>query len=293
MKPVLLVLLCDCLLRGMPVYCQSYPPSLSLTENNASLDKTLTDIRDKYGFTAFGEGDWPKLAHPLTFSVQHVTIRQLLDICFDNQPLRYQLSGTAILISIRPLKDAWVHGFVLNEKKEPVPGTTIAVEGGHPSDAVSSSEGGEFRIHIHYADTRLLISNVNYETQELLPEDGKDLTVLLKERIVELIDVSVTASMHTGYQDVKNETSTGSFSKVNNDLLNRKVSPNILDRMDGVTSSVIFNKNIVTGTNASSISVRGRSTIFANPEPLIVIDNFPYTGDINNINPMMWKVLRC
>src|SRR6202035_3825450 len=29
----------------------------------------------------------------------------------------------------------------------------------------------------------------------------------------------------------------------------------------------------------------GRSTIFANPEPLIVVDNFPYNGNIYNINP--------
>ena len=39
------------------------------------------------------------------------------------------------------------------------------------------------------------------------------------------------------------------------------------------------------GVNQASISIRGRSTIFANPEPPIVVDNFPYSGNIYNINP--------
>src|SRR6185503_10356155 len=88
-----------------------------------------------------------------------------------------------------------------------------------------------------------------------------------------------------GYKKEEKDKLTGSYVKVNNELLNRSVSTGVLERLDGVTSGLIFNKNMVTGLNQSSISIRGRSTILANPEPLIVVDNFPYTGDINNINP--------
>ncbi|OYZ30164.1 MAG: hypothetical protein B7Y24_13680, partial [Sphingobacteriales bacterium 16-39-50] len=38
-------------------------------------------------------------------------------------------------------------------------------------------------------------------------------------------------------------------------------------------------------SGSSKLSIRGRNTIFANDQPLIVLDNFPYEGDINNINP--------
>src|SRR5882724_13534648 len=72
---------------------------------------------------------------------------------------------------------------------------------------------------------------------------------------------------------------------IDNALFNRRVSVNVLDRLEGVTSGLLFNKNIVSGLNQSSMSIRGRSTIFANPEPLVILDNFPYTGDVNNINP--------
>ena len=97
-----------------------------------------------------------------------------------------------------------------------------------------------------------------------------------------LDEISVVS---TGYEALPKERATGSFVKIDNKLLNRRVSTNILDRLDGVTSGLLFNKNIETDENKSAISIRGRSTIFANPNPLIVIDNFPYDGDISNINP--------
>ncbi len=109
-----------------------------------------------------------------------------------------------------------------------------------------------------------------------------DTLVQMKEKIMALSDVSV---VHTGYQVIPRDRATGSFGKVDNDLLTRRVSTSILDRLDGVAGSVLFNNNGVVGTNQSTMSIRGRSTIFANPEPLIVVDNFPYNGNILNINP--------
>src|SRR5690606_20886174 len=71
----------------------------------------------------------------------------------------------------------------------------------------------------------------------------------------------------TGYQNIPKERATGSFTVIDNELLNRSVSTNILDRLDGVTSGLIFNKNLPGGgnSNGANISIRGRSTLFANP----------------------------
>ncbi len=68
-------------------------------------------------------------------------------------------------------------------------------------------------------------------------------------------------------------------------LLNPVSQSDILSRLDGVTSGLLFNKNIVQGVNQSAITIRGRSTINSNANPLIIVDNFPYDGDILNINP--------
>ncbi|MCZ8216167.1 MAG: TonB-dependent receptor plug domain-containing protein, partial [Cyclobacteriaceae bacterium] len=75
----------------------------------------------------------------------------------------------------------------------------------------------------------------------------------------------------------------GSFVQVDNSLVNRRVSTDVISRLEDVTSGLIFNRNISGRTN--DISIRGQSTLFANTKPLIVIDNFPYDGDLNTINP--------
>ena len=90
--------------------------------------------------------------------------------------------------------------------------------------------------------------------------------------------------VETGYQRIPKERATGSFAIVDNALFNRRISTNILDRIDAVTPGVLFNTN----TGEERFNIRGRSTFDragGQADPLIVLDNFPYEGDINSINP--------
>src|SRR5690606_10506783 len=88
--------------------------------------------------------------------------------------------------------------------------------------------------------------------------------------------------VNTGYQRLPKERSTGSFVQIDNELLNRSISTNILERLDGITSGVVFNHNdVVFGTQ---IQVRGLSGLQnSRLSPLIVVDNFPFEGDISSI----------
>jgi len=273
-------LLLTFLLKSRHAYCQP-AIAITLTEKNAPLQKVLDDIHEKTGYTYVGEGDWPSVSRPVNFSVTNASIEEVLKLCFRDQPLLYEVNAASryIKVRVRPKEDRQVHGFVYDENQEPMSRVSIHVVG--EGDAVSG-DNGEFKVSVHYAGAHLVFSMVAYEPKEVeLPEPGKDLQVQLQSRVGTLEVVTV----HTGYQDQRKLNTTGSYDVVGNDLLNRRVAPNILDHIDGVTSGVIFNKNIVQGVNQASISVRGRSTIFGNPNPLIVVDNFPYSGDINNINP--------
>ncbi|HWK98952.1 MAG TPA: SusC/RagA family TonB-linked outer membrane protein, partial [Parapedobacter sp.] len=88
--------------------------------------------------------------------------------------------------------------------------------------------------------------------------------------------------VNTGYQRIPKERATGSFVFVDSALLNRAVSTDIISRLKGVVPSLLFDER---AGGEPKLSIRGRSTIFANADPLIVVDNFPYEGDIRNINP--------
>src|SRR6185437_5903685 len=263
-------LLIACLLNCRPSYSQT-DPLITLSEKDVPLQKVLDEIHTKTGYAYFGEGDWPKIAHKVSVSVRNASIRKVLDTCFFDQPVLYELDEKErfIFVRLRPKEERKVHGWIVDENRDPVGGASIVARG---DVSGVSNDDGEFELSTHFSDSKLSVSSIGYEPQELpLPPSGKDITITLRSRTKALIEAVV---LHTGYQDVKRKASTGSFDEVDNDLLNRRVSTNVLDRIDGVTSGVLFNKNIVTSANQSAITIRGRSTIYANPNPLIVVDNF-------------------
>jgi TonB-linked SusC/RagA family outer membrane protein len=80
----------------------------------------------------------------------------------------------------------------------------------------------------------------------------------------------------------------GSYFVVDSGAFNRRVSGDPISRLEGMVPGLLFNRNVnSSGTNNSglNLSIRGHSTILANDQPLVVVDNFPYEGSIDNINP--------
>lgn len=127
----------------------------------------------------------------------------------------------------------------------------------------------------------LQVSYLGYLTKSLIiqPGQGNILQIVLNPNPNMLQQVTVS----TGYQQVSAERTTGSFVQLDNTQLNRRVGPDILSRLEDQVPGLVFNRD---GTAARHpITIRGQSTIFSNVDPLIVVDNFPYDGALNTINP--------
>ncbi len=165
------------------------------------------------------------------------------------------------------------------EDSLPLPGAVVKVKG---TSQITVSDGeGKFRINLDPGSYRLQFSMLGYVAQEVdirIPFEGIPLFVLEQESYgLETVEV-----LSTGYQQLPKERATGSFVHVDQELVDRRVSTGILERLEDVTSGLIFNQR---GGPNDQINIRGRSTLFANSQPLIIVDNFPYDGDIQNINP--------
>src|SRR5690606_685510 len=89
--------------------------------------------------------------------------------------------------------------------------------------------------------------------------------------------------VNTGYQVLPKERATGSFTTVDQHIYNEQVATDIISRLEYITNGVsVFRNNAKA---SSQLMVRGISTISGPRGPLIVVDNFPYEGDLNNLNP--------
>lgn len=192
----------------------------------------------------------------------------------------YLLSMVFFLYHV-PLKaqDAvLVKGQVLSaENGQPIPKATVEIR---PSGMKTlTDEYGFFTLPIRRTDGFISISSIGYKPLQFKVESLEEsIQVHLETSNSELEEVEV----YTGYQQIPKERATGSFVQINNELLNRSVSTDIISRLKGIAPSLLFDER---GDGEPKLNIRGRSTIFANDQPLIVLDNFPYDGDIKNINP--------
>ncbi|THU40848.1 SusC/RagA family TonB-linked outer membrane protein [Niastella caeni] len=283
MKLITAFLIIACLLLSVTALAQQ----ITFFKKNATISDIRKALEKQAGYTIFNSNSISTQLKPVTINIRNGTVEELLNEYFRYQSCTYTIIDKVITVIPRgkpvtsATKLADIKGKILNEKGEPVPGATITVKG--TNQQTSTNENGEFRLKaVNEIDLNIVVTSINYETEEVSYQGEPELKVHLKQHISELGKVQVFS---TGYQKISKDKSPGSFVKIDNELVNRRVSTNIIDRLEGITSGLIFNKNVNPSLNQSSLSIRGRSTIFANPNPLIIVDNFPYTGDINNINP--------
>ncbi len=80
----------------------------------------------------------------------------------------------------------------------------------------------------------------------------------------------------TGYQQLPKERATGSFDFIDNKTLNQQVGTNILKRIEGVSSGVLFDNNkLINGQiKNDNITIRGLSTINASTAALKLCGRF-------------------
>lgn len=185
-------------------------------------------------------------------------------IAFTNaQPVNTRISGKIIsAANAVPIEGAVVK---LRQQKRPV---------------ISKSDG-TFTILLTSEKDSLEISHVSFRpfTLAVTSSGNTNLVVRLEESVTQMENVEVS----TGYQIIPKDRATGSFVRVSPDLMNRRVAPGIISRLEGITSGLVFFKG--TPNRPDEINIRGQSTLFSNSQPLVVIDNFPYEGDISSINP--------
>jgi len=166
------------------------------------------------------------------------------------------------------------------EDRNPLPGAAIVLKGTTRGTVTDSD--GMFSIVVPAAGNPVLIlSFVGFVSREVLPESlDSDLTTI--ELTPDNIQLSTVDILSTGYQQIPRERATGAFAALDETLITRRVSSGILDRLEDVTPGLIFNRDRST---TNDISIRGTSTIFAESRPLIVVDQFPYDGPIESLNP--------
>jgi TonB-dependent starch-binding outer membrane protein SusC len=267
--------------------------TVTISGNNIQLEKVFTAIKQQTGYMFLYTADAIKGTKKVSLHVKDAALEEVLNLALKDQQLGYHIENKTIIITRKkePIEEKQqtgniaapppgeVKGKVLNHKGEPLAGANVKVKGTVIGGITNAN--GDFELRNVGENATLEISYLGFETQTIKLDGQTSVSIQLK--LVESELAAVSVSVFTGYQQIPKERATGSFVQIDNKLLNRSTSTDVLGRLEGVAGGLAFYRN--SKTDQPSLNIRGRSTIFAEVQPLIVLDNFPYDGDITNINP--------
>jgi TonB-linked SusC/RagA family outer membrane protein len=245
---------------------------VTLSEHNASLKKIFRDIKEQTGYVFFYNSSLLSQAHPVTIEVKDEELRPVLEQCFRDQPLSWNIVNKTIVVSVRKagsqaaepqaaadsVQPGIATGRVMGENNKPLAGANVVVEGRKGVGAVTDNEG---RFHVAAgAGTTLLVSYVGYLPQRVKVRGTAELVVALTAGAKDPLANMVV----TGYQVINKESFTGNAITVSGEEL-KKVNPqNVLQSISVFDPSFAIAQNNLAGSNPNSlpsINVRGSTAL--------------------------------
>ncbi|HTI10397.1 MAG TPA: TonB-dependent receptor [Puia sp.] len=191
--------------------------------------------------------------------------------------LRIFAPGLLLLLTfLTSAQNRPISGIIINEKGEPVTGATVLVKG--TRQGTSTNNKGEFSLSVPPLARTLVISSLDYTTQEVLVTEGP-LRVTLTASNARLEDVVVI-----GYGTQKVTKVSGAISTIKASDIEKVNAVRIEDVIQGRASGVTVIQNGSPGSTPT-VLVRGIPS-YAGGDPLVVVDGVIQTlADFNAISP--------
>ncbi|SMC90232.1 SusC/RagA family TonB-linked outer membrane protein [Pedobacter nyackensis] len=215
-----------------------------------------------------------------------ILVLLLVNVAAQAQKLRYIKKNVSLVKLFKEIKSQTGVSVVWNEKEFNVDQQIDANFRNIELKRVMDEVSGKIPLTYTMMGKMIIVKErkiVDIPEQQVLAEAKIKSSLEDRMGAVQLQQVNIVS---TGYQQLPKERAPGSFVLVDSAQLNRKVGPDIFSRLEGITSGLMFNKNTVASLGGGlDLSIRARSTIYANDQPLVILDNFPLYGDFNSINP--------
>jgi TonB-dependent starch-binding outer membrane protein SusC len=193
---------------------------------------------------------------------------------------RLQFFFLLLLISTISLlaQEQTVTGQVTDAKENPLPGVNVLIKGTRRGTATDAM--GRFTLTNVPQNATLVISSQGFASQEV-PVSGRNgvINLTLEEQVSNLNEVVVI-----GYGTQQKKDLTGAVSSIKATKLENENPNNVQDVIRGNIPGV----SVTTSTSAKGggdLLIRGRSSITAESDPLIVLDGVIYIGALSDINP--------
>ncbi|MDR2809713.1 MAG: SusC/RagA family TonB-linked outer membrane protein [Tannerellaceae bacterium] len=158
-----------------------------------------------------------------------------------------------------------------------IPGANVMEKG--TTNGVITNIDGEYLIQVTNENATLVVSFIGYLTLEIPVNGRKVIHVVLSEETLNLEEVVVV-----GYGIQKKRDLTGAVAQVKSASLEKEHPSTVQDilRANIPGLNIGFSN---TAQGGGGMEIRGKRSIKASNEPLLVVDGIIYYGDLNELNP--------
>jgi TonB-linked SusC/RagA family outer membrane protein len=160
-----------------------------------------------------------------------------------------------------------------------IPGASILIKG--TTNGTTTDADGKFTLRVEGNSPVLEISSIGYATQEIVVGAQSVINVVLAPELRTLSEVVVI-----GYGTQKRKDVTGAISSISASTIEKVPVASVDQSIQGRAAGVqVVNNDAAPGGNVS-VLVRGIGSLASGGNaPLYVVDGYPTTEGINNINP--------
>lgn len=249
---------------------------------NQSPEKILKEIGRQSGLNIVYKSEDVKKWGKMTLKATDETAESLINRIAQKVGEEYSIKNNIVVFGKKQGKiDALVHGIVVDEQGEPLPGATVVIVGSNTG--TSTNIDGEFVIRVDAESPVLQVTYVgmNAATCALNRQNvNENLKIVLQSNAAVMDEVVVT-----GYQNIKRENATGSYTILNSEELEKRYSSNLMSNLEGnMAGLVVKNRNSTLGSEESHIVIRGEGSFDASTAPLVVVDGLPIEGGMGSVN---------
>ncbi|SOE20182.1 TonB-linked outer membrane protein, SusC/RagA family [Spirosomataceae bacterium TFI 002] len=170
-----------------------------------------------------------------------------------------------------------ITGTVLDDENNPLIGVSVSQKG--TTVGTQTNVEGKYSIQAN-PNTILVFSFVGYAPKEVLVGNQSKIDVNL-----EVDDKLLSEVVVVGYGSQLKREVTGAVQTVDYKELQDLPVSQVAQKLQGQVAGVQINQTTGKPGQGMNVRIRGQLSVSAGSTPLYVIDGFPITGDIANLNP--------
>lgn len=285
----------DCMPRSIGLTCilflfmcqqtvaRSTDQTITISERNASLKTIFKQIEAQTFFTFLYEDKLLAGTKPVTIDIRESRLEKVLDLCFKDQPLTYQVFEKTIVVKEKEKKALMpeavqpppieVSGLVINTMQEPVAGVSVMIKG--TKRGTTTDAEGKYLITMP-DDGVLIFSSTGYVLQEVNVNKRQKIDITLQVAENKLNEVVVTA---LGISKEKKALAY-SVSEVKGDELTQARETNVANSLSGKVAGVNVTGNATGPGGSSRVIIRGNGSLAGNNQPLYVVNGMPIDNSV-------------